>query len=465
MADSDLLESVRRTIQHRRLFPSSGVVIIAVSGGADSLALMHMLSRLSLSVSLHVATFDHGWRGNQSAADMNFVLAQAAALGLPATARSAPPHTPHTEAAARRARYSFLSIVAGEVGASHIATAHHADDQAETVLLRLLRGTGLAGLAGMQHSTTVPDHPHLTLVRPLLSVTRAQIEAYCANNSLTPRHDPTNDDPAHLRNHVRHNILPQLADINPQIRNGLAHLAETAATDADYLQSQANALLSIHTTHTPPRWTLDRAAFRAWHPALQRRAMLTLVRRLAPESDPGYTHIIAAIDLADTGKPGAIAQFPSKVQMRVDYTTLVFERTDVPPVRPDLNLQPGTTRHINIGQPIRLGAATFTLTTSEGEGIALGHAFIPAGTHPLTLRTRQPGDRLAPPGMNGHTRKLKDWMIDRKIPAQHRDFVPLLVTDKTIIAVLHTTTGTVCHPFHLPRPATPPRLALTWNPG
>ncbi len=463
MADSDLLESVRRTIQRGRLFPPKGTVIVAVSGGGDSLTLMYLLSRLrdSLGVTLHIATLDHGWRGEGSAADARFVLEQAATLGLPATARKAPPHA-HTEAAARRTRYDFLATVAQQVGASHIATAHHADDQAETVLLRLLRGTGLAGLAAMRPSAHLPYHPHLTLVRPLLDVTRTQIDAYCTDNGLHPRHDPTNNDPSHLRNHVRRDLLPRLETVNPQIRRGLAHLAESAATETAYLQSQADALLFAHATHTPPRWILDRAAFRTWHPALQRRAVVILSRRLTPDAEPGYTHVVAAVALALDGDPGAIAQFPGNIHMRVSYDTLVFEPEVTPPSHPVLHLTPGETYPVTLDTPLCLPNGTLTLT-SENTPNPLGYLYPPA--EPLALRTRQPGDRLAPPGMDGHTRKIKNWMIDRKIPAHHRNNIPLLVTGESVVAVLHTNTGTVCHPYHAPSTMRQRRIALLWQPN
>ncbi|MCB9453227.1 MAG: tRNA lysidine(34) synthetase TilS [Anaerolineaceae bacterium] len=225
-----------QTIQKHNLIPQHTLVVVAVSGGADSLALLHILQELRprLECDLHVATLDHGLRGADGAADAHFVAATAAAWGLPVTIgnTNVPALMEQTgqgvETSARQARYAFLAGVARDVGASLVATAHHADDQAETILLHLLRGSGLRGLRGMAFHAALPGFPEITLVRPLLATSRTEIETYCREHHLTPRHDATNQDTTLLRNHIRHDILPQLQTINPQIVPTLMNLSESA---------------------------------------------------------------------------------------------------------------------------------------------------------------------------------------------------------------------------------------------
>ncbi|MBZ0278007.1 MAG: tRNA lysidine(34) synthetase TilS, partial [Anaerolineae bacterium] len=230
-----------QTIQKHNLIPPHTMIVVAVSGGADSLALLHLLRdiRKRLRCDLHVATLDHGLRGEAGAADARFVAETAASWGLPVTVGqvSVPALMSQTgqglEAAARRARYAFLAQTAQTTGAAVIASAHHADDQAETILLHLLRGAGLNGLRGMAYRAPVPGYPHLTLIRPLLNVTRTEIDSYCREHGLVPREDASNQDVAMLRNRIRAEVLPRLRTINPQIAQALISLADNAAVDQD----------------------------------------------------------------------------------------------------------------------------------------------------------------------------------------------------------------------------------------
>ncbi|HXF60531.1 MAG TPA: tRNA lysidine(34) synthetase TilS, partial [Caldilineaceae bacterium] len=240
---------------HHRLFPAPSAaapptpVVVAVSGGADSICLLHALHhcRSVLGLALHVAHLDHALRPT-SAEDAAFAGEQAAALGLPFhTARLAPgrllDRPEGVEAAARQARYAFLYDVACQVGGTEnpavVAVAHHQDDQAETVLMNFLRGSGPAGLAGMAWATRLP-HPGavpVRLVRPLLGVARAAILAYLAAYGLPWREDATNQETSYLRNRVRHTLLPRLQEmiqeINPALVETLARTADLFAAEAD----------------------------------------------------------------------------------------------------------------------------------------------------------------------------------------------------------------------------------------
>ncbi len=463
-----MLEALHRTIQAHDLIPPDSTVVVGVSGGADSLALLHALAQLqrSFRFRVHVASFDHGWRGAAGAADSTFVSEQARALGVSVTVGVASSGVTHpTEASARRARYDFLARVAEEQNTALVAVAHHADDQAETVLMRLLRGTGLHGLAGMRYRTSVPGHHHIGLIRPLLGITRAEIEAYCQQNRLRPRTDASNEDTAYLRNHLRLDILPMLRQINPQLDTTLVQIAEMAAVESDYVAGRVLALLDQHATHEHGRWRLPRRVFLAWQLAEQRRAVHELAGRVLPNVQIDYGHVIAAVRLAHTGDPGAVAQFPAHGQLRVTADALIFERADMPPPQPVLRMAPSQIIPITIGaaHAVQEGAVMVIRADELLSSMTpLGWCYLPPAPT-LMLRTRRPGDRITPPGMGGKHQKLSDWMINRKISAAHREVIPLLMLDDVILAVLHPSAGIVCYPYHRPGTQYDVRYALVWQ--
>ncbi|HQY26603.1 MAG TPA: tRNA lysidine(34) synthetase TilS [Thermoflexales bacterium] len=231
----------------RAVFPAR--VVVAVSGGADSIALLDILVRLDDRLSVVIAHFNHQLRGTASDQDAFSVEAAALARGLPFrlggadVAAAASRAKQSIEVAARQARYAFLAGIAAAEGARWIATAHHADDQAETVLLRLLRGTGTLGLRGMALLSPMPGHPALRLWRPLLLATRAEILAYCEERALTFCVDASNRDTRALRNRIRHELIPYLESYNPGIRKVLARLAENAAADGEIIEAGARSAL------------------------------------------------------------------------------------------------------------------------------------------------------------------------------------------------------------------------------
>lgn len=446
-----LVQAVLQTFRQYQLIPPDTTLLVAVSGGADSLALLHILKQLSLSLplKLHVATLDHGLRGAAGAQDAEFVRQTAEAWGLPVTVGQAhlDPHLPGVEARARQARYQFLAQTARTLGATHIAVAHHADDQAETILLHLIRGGGIHGLAGLRYSTPVPDAPDLTLLRPLLDITRAEIEAYCAEHQLHYRHDATNDQPDSLRNRLRLETLPHLRELNPQITAALNRLGQIAAAEDEFIEQELTRLSDPQieiVDGAPVRLTLPLTIYRSLHPALQLRYLRRSAYHLNPQTETGYEHLQAAAALMASAQVGAIALLPGKLQVRLGYDEIFVELTAAPEnvtdypylLPPDFELVlpvPGkiTTPdgwQVSIEkheEPQRLPAA------SDDDYSSLMLKIKPESQ--LLLRTRRPGDRLRLPG---GTRKLKDWLIDRKIPRHVRDRLPLLVVNDLVMGVL-----------------------------
>lgn len=278
---SSLVETMRRTVQAQDLLRPGDRVLVAVSGGPDSLALLHALYQHQEALGaafLGAAHLDHGLRGAESQADARFVAQWCDGHGITCVLGQADISAMRgktTQEAARAARYAFLNNAARELGADKIATAHTQDDQVETILLNILRGTGLDGLRGIPYRRD-------RVVRPLRDVSRRQVLDYCSQHDLAPRTDPSNLDPSHyLRNRIRLELLPRLAsDYQPGVRQVLLRLAQTAARDADFLHQEAlHALESLTMASDSAAMVLDARRLRDLHPALLRHVLRAAFER------------------------------------------------------------------------------------------------------------------------------------------------------------------------------------------
>ena len=440
-----------KTLQLHHLISDGSHIVVAVSGGADSLALLHLLNahRSSLNCSLHVATLDHGLRGEAGAQDAQFVVDTVQALGLEVTAGKA--DVPALakkrglgiEAAARIARYDFLAEVAHKVGANRVAVAHHADDQAETVLMHLLRGAGLDGLSGMGYCAPLPGHPDLLVIRPLLNMSRAEIEAYCREHNLQPRQDATNADTTYTRNRLRHEILPSLETLYPQVKRSLVQLADIASVENDYVEKELQERLIAQAQVSTKRILIPRDLFERVHPALQRRFVRWAAEQLGRWENLGYGHIVSALEIALNGKQGAIALLPDGLNLRVDYKHFVIERDDAPQTADTALLPRDTEIVVNIPgvTPLDGGWVLHAAFEAPAQPPA-ARLNIPPQSH-VVLRTRREGDRFAPLGMKGHTQKVSKWMVEHKLPRLLRDSIPLLVVDGEIAAILWGSEWTI----------------------
>ncbi len=463
---ADVLTQVRRTIETYGLLAPNDAVVVGVSGGPDSLCLLHVLVRLreAYGLRLHVAHLNHGARGADSDADAEFVAALTARWGLPLTIEKqdvpalARAHKLAFEETARRVRYAFLARVAVEIGAAKIAVGHNADDQAETVLMHFLRGSGPAGLRGMLPATPITDYRLInqptnqltnqptTIIRPLLETARADIEAYCAEHGLEPRFDLSNLDTTYFRNRLRHELLPLLETYNPNIRARLCHTAAVVAADYELLaELRERAWAQVVREEHEKTIILDRAGWRALPVALQRailrRAAYDLRRSLR---DVDFVHVENARLVGLHGETGAQATLPMGLTLTVGYETLsIGDIGDAgpPPDEPLLwSIEP---------LPVQIPGAT-PLPQSEwvlqaemleqwdAAQIAAnadpwtGYFDADALSGPLMLRTRRRGDRFRPQGMAGHSVKLSAFLINVKVPRAWRAHVPLLAAGEQI---------------------------------
>ncbi len=463
----DLLHDVSAYIEQYQLIRSGARIIVGVSGGPDSVALLHLLRHIapSLGLELHVAHLHHGIRGADADADLEFVAHLARDAGLPFVAESADVPALASEArlaleeTARRVRYAFLARAAQQAGAQLIAVGHNADDQAETVLMHLLRGAGPAGLRGMLPATRLRDYhllqeaaglpPELTIIRPLLASTRAEIEAYCSEEGLTTRLDRSNLDTTYFRNRLRHEVLPYLAQINPRISERLRNLAEVVRADYGLLREFVNVAHDTLLIAAYPdavvydllRWREQPLAVRR---ALIRRAAYELRRSLR---DVAFGHVEQAVDVAQKGQTGAQATLPRALTLTVGYTTLVIAHAGalhLPVERPWLQIE----QEIPVAVPgVTALPGGWMLDTTECtewdsqrietnpnplvawiDGDALGSQ--------LLIRTRRRGDRFQPQGMHGAEVRLSDFLTNTKLPRPWRDHLPLLVSADRLLWIV-----------------------------
>jgi tRNA(Ile)-lysidine synthase len=394
----DLLPQVQRTICRYDLLRDGMALVVGVSGGPDSLCLLHLLSRLApeMGLRLHVAHLNHGLRGAEADADADFVAEFAAGLGLPCTVGRADVAALAREAglsleeAARQVRYRFLADVAVDADAATIAVGHNADDQAETVLMHFLRGSGVAGLRGILPKTLLgefrlsegargrgsggleeresgkagelrsggageresgpavaPSLPHSplplfslspTLIRPLLGMPRSAIEAYCTEHGLQPRFDRSNEDTTLCRNRMRHELLPILESYNPRIREVLAHTAEVLAGDHEVLRSavdEAWAQIALSgEAGQRGEVRFDLTAWRALPLGLQRATIREAIHRLrASLRNINWEHVERAVWLARDGGTGQKATLAAGLELEIGYRMLRI-RSEAMPASP-----------------------------------------------------------------------------------------------------------------------------------
>jgi len=461
----DLLTQVVETIEEYGLLRRGEPVVVGVSGGPDSLCLLHVLKRLvpEYDITPHVAHMEHGIRGKASEADARFVSGLARRWGLPVTVehadvpRLAEEEGLAIEEAARRARYGFLARVAVDIGASRIAVGHNADDQVETVLMHFLRGSGLAGLRGMSPLSPLGElrlgrvlrdsslAAGLRLIRPLLEVPRSAIEAYCRREGLEPRFDRSNLDTTYYRNRLRHELLPLLETYNPNIREVLRRTAQVVAADYELLRRElGEAWGQVLRGESQEVIAFDLEGWWALPLSLRRSTLREAIHRLRrPLRDINWVHVENARRVAERGETGSQATLPRRLMLTVDYNQLLIaEEGYVPPMEgpvveaPLPVAVPGTThlpgaRWQLIAQPI---------DRAHFPGAALHHGdrwqtFLDADVvgEDLILRPRRSKDRFQPLGMGGHSQRVRDFMINVKVPAAHRDRVPLLVAGERVL--------------------------------
>ena len=443
-ASPSLVDRVRAFFDDRSGPPQG--ILVALSGGQDSCALLHALVSLreELGCGVYAAHVNHCLRGEESDADERFARAFSESLGVecvtecPDVAEHARRLHRSTQEAARIIRHAFLNRTADRLGAALIALGHTEDDLVETVLLNLIRGTGIDGLSGL-----APTRGRI--IRPLLDVQRSETEAYCRQHGIDFRTDESNHSLKYLRNRIRLDLLPNLeANYNASFRRGIRRLAQIAADDADYLRPQVEEALKAVTIERRGKGPLElnRARLGALHPAIARRVIRAAILAVKGDlADVQYDTVNALVERLHDGGPRSFSTAGSgvTVRLRPDRITIANERAEHPhqsvlPVEIPLAM-PGVTEAAPFAARFRLSLAPYSDEVeypAMGDGCMLdAHRIRP----PLVLRNRRRGDRIQPLGMAG-TKKLSDLLIDRKVPRAERDRIPIMADGNGILWVV-----------------------------
>jgi tRNA(Ile)-lysidine synthase len=454
---------VLRFVRDRAIFRPGEHVLAAVSGGPDSTALLVVLSRLAskLGITLTAAHFGHGLRGPSAARrERSYVEALCCQVGVPLrtgagdTKAHARAQRLSKEEAARELRYAFLAEVAAAAGCTVVATGHTADDQVETVLLHIIRGSGLAGLAGMapRGPWPLPDRAGrpayppdrqvrragLEVVRPLLCLRREETARYCREDGLEPVADPSNVSPVFLRNRVRLELLPLLRRYNPRIDSALLRLTEATRADLSVLEGMAADALSEGDGGQSAVLSRDRLA--GLPEGLRRHALRLALRRVLGDlRDVHHDHIEALLAGLARGA-GYHLDLPRGLRFDVGYeeATLSLEQpapsSRPAPLPPEASLAvPGLTSW----GPWMVEVETAAPLSAEPPPTDPWQAWLDADVtgQDLRVRSRRPGDRFQPLGLTGE-KKLQDFFVDARVPRAERDAVPLVYGGPGIVWVV-----------------------------
>jgi tRNA(Ile)-lysidine synthase len=438
--DGTVLEKVLKTIIKYRLLKPHDGVLVAVSGGSDSVALLHSLQCLTeeFPLTLWAAHLNHGLRGREAEEDADFVSLLAEKWGIPAVIEKADVHKLATSAglsiqeAARQVRYRFLRRVAVQRGLAKIAVGHHANDQAETVLLNFLRGSGTSGLKGMLPLSQ-------GIIRPLLEITRQEIDSYCLSHGLPSREDSTNLQIYYQRNRVRWHLLPELQSYNPRMLDVISRMAKVLREEDEFLEQACAAAIAPLIQPSGSGIKLPLKEFLFLPAAIQGRAIRQCYAKLAGSKEGlNFAQVEAGLEIAKGERkrginlPGGIALFCQKdwlVLQRPAAAKIGRNNFFVSVAIPGDTPLPGLKQLLRAEIEEKRGQLQWFRPEVMANQCWLDWDKV---NGPVIARLRQPGDRFLPLGAPGW-KSLKEFFIDQKVPREKRDLVPVIASAKDIL--------------------------------
>ncbi|MGM8215695.1 tRNA lysidine(34) synthetase TilS [Bacillaceae bacterium W0354] len=416
-------EKVLTFNETHNLFKSGDTLFLAVSGGPDSLALLHFFASLqsSWNLQLHILTVDHQLRGQASKDDANFVYEQSLRLGLPCTigtldVKKYQKETQKgTQEAARNLRYQFFENEMNNFQHAKLVLGHHADDQLESIVMQIIKGVRQRG---MPVQRKFGKH---TLIRPFLSVTKEDIYQYIEKHQLNPRIDETNVDPTYTRNRIRKQIIPLLKKENPNLVHSLINMTEELNEEDEYLNALASKKLEEFSSFYEQKVTFSISRFKEYPLSLQRRFFHLILNYLQRSMNVDKDYFPLFREWLHSNKPNSELSFLNlTVNKSYDICEMIYGNIIKNSYEVNLHLD----EQITLPNGWKVYVKEWNSNTVKGE-----HSFVCPKSKivfPLTIRTRRDGDRIHPLGVNG-TKKLKKVFIDQKIPTQDRDMLPIII--------------------------------------
>lgn len=440
-----VLHRVVKTVRARGLFEPGHHLLVALSGGPDSVALLMLLHRLipRWRLRLTAVHFNYGLRGQESDEDQTFAAALCASLNVPfhcvsLDARTRQPRV-SLQAQARNVRYRAMAKLAEDVGADRIAVGHTADDQAETILFWMLRGAGITGLAGM------PAQRDGMIIRPLYEIRRREVLDFLNAAGQLYRQDSSNAKPIYARNRIRHQLVPVLNQIAPAAVDALCRMGDICREDDRYLEELTAGLCGVLVQPDGAGYAIDRQGFQAQPLALQRRLLREVFRRMHSSRRAPSLATVEAVRRSFSLARAEELHCAGNVYVRVTPNALFLQPAQVgacsqvsPAIVQQYSVQiPSIVEWAGTRQRIRVQEETrdvvHRLAASSGWRMIVDADLL---SYPLHIRSWKAGDRFVPSGMKGRSKKLQDYFMDLKIPVSRRREIPILDSPQGIVGVL-----------------------------
>ncbi|QXM07239.1 tRNA lysidine(34) synthetase TilS [Crassaminicella indica] len=437
-----MLEKFIRTVKRHNMFQKGDGIVVGVSGGPDSIALLHLFWRIreEYDLKLYAVHLNHQFRGEEADEDADYVRRFCENIGVKAFifSKNVSLYSKEKgitfEEAGREIRYGLFDEVMKKMNANKIAVAQNMDDQAETVLMRLMRGTGLEGLSAIDY---VRDEK---IIRPILDIRRKEIEDYCNEYNLKPRIDKTNLEAVYTRNRIRLELIPYIEKyFNKNIKETLSRTTNIIREDKDFLNIAAKKAYHQVVIKNNSDIRINKKAFEEKHPAIQRRILREAINQSMGElKDVQHKHIEKLLDFIKYGSVGREIHLPKGIYAVLDYDAMMIKKGKRKIERDEFEY------NINIGETLNIKEdkaflKAVVIDRKDIKNISKGQDkkyfdFDKIKSH-LIVRNRRNGDRFTPFGMKG-SKKLKDFFIDEKISREERDKIPLVCDGEEIIWVI-----------------------------
>lgn len=439
-----LIDKVCNTIKKSILFEKGDRVIIGLSGGPDSVCLFHVLHSISrkYDLELYAVHVNHLLRGSESEQDELYVRNLCKNFGIRLFVKRlsieelAAERGLSLEEAGREARYEQFRLVAKEIGATKIAVGHNKNDQAETLLMRIIRGTGLEGLKGMEYKRG-------SIIRPLLDIERREIEVYCESNKLNPRTDSSNLENIYTRNKIRLDLIPQINKMfETDITETLFRMSKLLREDNEYIEQNAVIIYNQCIAGRKDREIhLDIPKIQECHKAIAKKIIRMAIKDVKGDTKGiESNHVDKVLELVYKAKTGLQYHLPSQVRIRITYGLLEIScgknEAAFPEYEETIRI-PGVTTV----EQMNLQVQAEVLDIGKIESIAVNEKALEQVfdfdmlSKGINIRNRRNGDVFRPYKSNG-TKKLKEYFIDSKIPRDLRDKIPLIAKDKEIVWII-----------------------------